>query len=172
MDVSAKRTGERPKGGTDMRILRLELKRMLKSKSTWILLALALVCSALLAWLPASYCYSSYVDETGNVVTVTGPASIAYEKERQADASGVVTPQRVRAAVERYQACLDQYGVTESYDLPEGVYEREILPIAPLLHGLKKRLPTRTPAWLRHFAQLIRRSLTTIMQSVRSGLLR
>ncbi len=138
MDVSAKRTGERPKGGTDMRILRLELKRMLKSKSTWILLALALVCSALLAWLPASYCYSSYVDETGNVVTVTGPASIAYEKERQADASGVVTPQRVRAAVERYQACLDQYGVTESYDLPEGVYEREILPIAPLLHGVKE----------------------------------
>ncbi|NBJ94337.1 hypothetical protein D5281_17540 [bacterium 1xD42-62] len=33
---------------------------------------------------------------------------------------------------------LASYGVTESYDLPEGVYEREILPIAPLLHGVKE----------------------------------
>ena len=43
-----------------------------------------------------------------------------------------------REAVESYQACLISYGVTESYDLPEGVYEREILPIAPLLHGVKE----------------------------------
>ena len=34
--------------------------------------------------------------------------------------------------------CLSSYGVTESYDLPEGVYEREILPIAPLRHGVKE----------------------------------
>ena len=34
--------------------------------------------------------------------------------------------------------CLLSYGVTESYDLPEGVYEREILPIAPLRHGVKE----------------------------------
>ncbi len=34
--------------------------------------------------------------------------------------------------------CLSSYGVTESYDLQEGVYEREILPIAPLLHGVKE----------------------------------
>ena len=34
--------------------------------------------------------------------------------------------------------CLTSYGVTESYDLPEGVYEKEILPIAPLLHGVKE----------------------------------
>ncbi len=44
----------------------------------------------------------------------------------------------MREAVETYQACLSSYGVTESYDLPEGVYEREILPIAPLLHGVKE----------------------------------
>ncbi len=121
-----------------MRILQLELKRLLKSRLTWILLALALVFSVLLAYLPASYCYSNYTDESGKAVNLTGPASIAFEKERQADCAGSVTPERVRAAVERYQACLAQYGVTESYDLPEGVYEQEILPIAPLLHGVKE----------------------------------
>lgn len=121
-----------------MRILRLELKRMLKSKLTWILLVLSLLFSALLAYLPTTYCYSNYTDEAGNEISLTGLASIAYEKERQADASGIVTPERVREAVEIYQACLTSYGVAESYDLPEGVYEREILPIAPLLHGVKE----------------------------------
>ena len=121
-----------------MRILRLELKRMLKSKLTWILLVLSLLFSALLAYLPTTYCYSNYTDEAGNEISLTGLASIAYEKEQQADASGIVTPERVREAVEIYQACLTSYGVTESYDLPEGVYEREILPIAPLLHGVKE----------------------------------
>ena len=121
-----------------MRILRLELKRMLKSKLTWILLVLSLLFSALLAYLPTTYCYSNYTDEAGNEISLTGLASIAYEKERQADASGIVTPERVREAVEIYQACLTSYGVAESYDLPEGVYEQEILPIAPLLHGVKE----------------------------------
>lgn len=121
-----------------MRILRLELKRVMKSRLTWILLALALVFSVLLAWLPVTYCYSSDTDEAGNEISLTGLASAAYEKERQADAAGIVTPERVREAVETYQACLAAYGVTESYNLPEGVYEREILPIAPLLHGVKE----------------------------------
>lgn len=121
-----------------MRIFQLELKRVLKGKLTWILLALALVFSILLAYLPTTYCYSNYTDETGNEVNLTGLASIAYEKERQADAAGLVTPERVREAVETYQACLTAYGVTESYNLPEGVYDREILPIAPLLHGVKE----------------------------------
>lgn len=94
--------------------------------------------SVLLAWLPVTYCYSNYTDEAGNEVNLTGLVSIAYEKERQAHAAGPVTPERVREAIETYQACLASYGVTESYELPEGVYEREILPIAPLLHGVKE----------------------------------
>ncbi len=121
-----------------MRIFRLELKRVLKSKLTWILLALALLFSVLLAWLPTTFCYSNYTDEDGNEVNLTGLASIAYEKERQAHAGGIVTPKRVREAVESYQACLAAWGVTESYDLPEGVYEKKILPVVPLLHGGKE----------------------------------
>lgn len=141
MDVSAGRRGsgrEEWEVLIDMRLLKLELKRMLKARLTLILLAAALGLSALLAWLPTTYCYSSYTDGDGNEVTLTGLASIAYEKERQAGASGTVTPERVREAVEIYQDCLNRYGVTESWFLPEGVYEREILPVAPLLHGVKE----------------------------------
>ena len=121
-----------------MLILRLELKRMLKGRLTRVLLPLALLLSLLMAYLPVTFCYTSYTDPAGNEVQLTGLASAAYEKEQQAGASGSVTPERVRQAVETYQACLREYGVTESYDLPEGVYERDILPIAPLLHGVKE----------------------------------
>ena len=121
-----------------MRIIALEFKKIMKTRSAWILLLLALLLSVLLAWMPMAYCYSSYTDEAGNEVSLTGRASVLYEKQRQAEASGTVTPERVRAAVEAYHACLSRYGVYESYDLPEGVYEREILPYAPLLHGVKE----------------------------------
>lgn len=53
-----------------MRIFRLELKRILKSRLTWTLLALALILSVLLAWLPTTYCYSSYTDKSGNEVNL------------------------------------------------------------------------------------------------------
>ena len=66
-----------------MKIFYLELKRVLKSRLTWILLALALALSVVLAWLPTTYCYSHYTDEDGNEVNLTGLASIAHEKERQ-----------------------------------------------------------------------------------------
>ncbi len=137
MAVSAKRRRKR-QGALTMKILQLELKRVLKAKLTWILLTLALLFSIVLAYLPVTYCYSHYTDETGREINLTGLASIAHEKERQSGAAGVVTPERVRDAVEAYQACLTAYGVTESYDLPDGVYQREILPISPLLHGVKE----------------------------------
>ena len=49
-----------------MKILQMELRRMLKTRLTWGLLSLALLLSALLAYLPVTYCYSSYTDEAGN----------------------------------------------------------------------------------------------------------
>lgn len=60
-----------------MRIFRLELKRILKSRLTWTLLALALILSVLLAWLPTTYCYSSYTDEVGNEVNLADTAGQA-----------------------------------------------------------------------------------------------
>lgn len=121
-----------------MRLLKLEIKRILKTRLTIVLLGLALLLSFVLAWLPVTFCYNSYTDENGNTVKLTGLESVAYQKNIQADTAGAVTPEKVRQAVEDYQACLNKYGVKNSYDLPEGVYEAEILPYAPLLHGIRE----------------------------------
>lgn len=121
-----------------MRLLKLELKRVFMTRSTLILLFAAVLLSFLMAWLPTTFSSNSYTDTHGNTVKLTGLASIEYEKKLQAGIAGTVTPQKVRHAVEQYQSCLKKYGVENSYDLPEGVYQAEILPYAPLLHGVKE----------------------------------
>ena len=121
-----------------MRLLKVESKRILKTRLTLILLSAALLLSFLMAWLPITFSHNSYTDSSGRTVELKGLKSIAYEKELQADIAGTVTPEKVRKAVEKYQACLARYGVESSYDLPESVYGAEILPYAPLLHGIRE----------------------------------
>lgn len=121
-----------------MRLLKVELKRILKTRFTIILLLSALFLSFLLAWLPVTFSYASYTDANGETIELKGLQAIAHIKQLQAGITGTVTPEKVRQAVEDYQACLTRYGVDTSYDLPEGVYEAEIRAYAPLLHGIRE----------------------------------
>lgn len=121
-----------------MRLLKLELKRNLKTKRNLVLLMLALLLSFLMAYLPTTFSSHSYLDADARLVTLTGLASIRYEKQKQAVIAGSVTPEKIAQAVTEYQNCLAKYGVESSYDLPEGVYGTELLACAPLIHGVKE----------------------------------
>lgn len=123
-----------------MRLLKVEMKRILKTRLTVILLSAALLLTFVMAWLPITFPSNSfsYTDAQGNKVEVTGLQGIAHKKEVQADIAGTVTPEKVRRAVEDYQAVLNKYGADTSYDLPDGVYENEILPYAPLVKGVRE----------------------------------
>lgn len=123
-----------------MRLLKVEMKRILKTRLTLILLGAALLLTLLMAWLPITFPSSSfsYTDAQGNIVEVNGLQGIAHKKKVQAAITGTVTPEKVRQALEDYQACLTKYGVESSYDLPDDVYENEILPYAPLVHGIRE----------------------------------
>ena len=121
-----------------MRLMKLELKRVLKTRLTLILLSLSLVLSLVMAYIPTTFSYVSYLDDNGNTIKLLGLDAVQYLKTLQSDTAGEVTPQKVRKAVEAYQTCLTKYGVENTYDLPDGVYETEILPYAPLLHGIRE----------------------------------
>lgn len=121
-----------------MRMLKLEMKRILKTRLTIVLLCLSLFLTVILAWLPVTFCYSYATDADGNTVNLTGMAAIKNTKEVQADIAGAVTAEKMRLAVERYQACLNKYGVENSNDLPDGVYAEEIFPYEPLISGVKR----------------------------------
>lgn len=121
-----------------MRLLKLEIKRVLKTRITIVLLLLSFLFSFLFAYLPTTFSYISHTDDAGETVRLKGLDSIRYEKEIRADIAGAVTPEKIRQALEDYQACLTKYGVDNTYDLPDGVYERELFPIMPLLHGVRE----------------------------------
>ncbi len=110
-----------------MRLLKVELKRILKTRLTLIRLPITFPSSSF-----------SYTDAQGNRVEVNGLQGIAHKKKVQAAITGTVTPEKVRQALEDYQACLTKYGIESSYDLPDDVYENEILPYAPLVHGIRE----------------------------------
>ena len=94
-----------------MRIFKLELKRVLNTRMTWILLALSLFLSVWMAYLPTTFSDISYTDENGDQVELTGLDSLHYRKTIQADTAGEVTPDKIHKALEAYQACLEEYGV-------------------------------------------------------------
>lgn len=118
-----------------MRLLKLEIKRVIKTRVTIVLLLASFVLSFLMAYQPTTFPHLKYTDPAGNVVELKGAG---YEKPLQADIAGTVTPEKIRKALENYQACLKKYGVDTTFDLPEGVYETELLPYAPLLHGIRE----------------------------------
>ncbi len=121
-----------------MRLLKLELKRVLKTRLTAILLILALLASALLAWIPSTYPRATYFDENGELVTLLGMDALHYMQEAEAPYAGTVTTEKVKEALIQYQAVLNRYGVEQTYDLPKGVYGTEILPYMSLLQGVRE----------------------------------
>lgn len=125
-----------------MRLLKVEMKRILKTRLTVILLSAALLLTLLMAYLPITFPSSrcTYTDAQGNIVELKGLQGISYKKNLQAPVTGTVTPEMARQAVETCQACLQKYGAETTYDLPDGVYDTEILPYAPLLRGIREIL--------------------------------
>lgn len=121
-----------------MRLFKLELKRVLKTRLTLILLALSLVLSLVMAYIPITFSYVTCLDDNGNDVKLVGLDALHYLKTLQANTSGEVSPGKIRQAVENYQVCFIKYGAKAIYDLPDGVYETDILLYSPLLHGVKE----------------------------------
>ena len=121
-----------------MRIFTLEIKKILKTRVTWILLLTALVLSVLMAYLPVTFEGVSYQAENGERVQLNGLAAIHYAKDAGASLSGDVTTEKIQTAVGEYQEALREYGVEDSFELPEDVYYDRLMIYQPLVHGVKE----------------------------------
>ena len=117
-------------------MLMLELKKMLKTPVTLILICAALFLSFLLAWLPVSFERTRILTDDGLVI-YEGADRIAYEKS-VATVHGEITVDTAKQALKAYQACLAKHGVQSENDLPEGVYNTEIGPWFRVLHAIRE----------------------------------
>lgn len=121
-----------------MSLFRAEWKRVMKTRSVWILLAAAFCLSFLMAYFPMNFVQYSYLDESGKKTTITGKKAIEIIKEKKAVYSGTITPDMVQAALETYQACVEKYGPTESGDFPLNIYNEKILPVEAIIHAARE----------------------------------
>lgn len=121
-----------------MRLFGLELKRILKSRRTRILLASIVLFSVVMAYLPISFESINRSNEDGTVTELDGLAAIKYKSDLYTATSGEVTPEKVKKALETYQNCVKEYGPVEDENFPLAVKVEEILPIRPLLKGVSE----------------------------------
>ena len=144
-----------------MRLFRLELKRVIKTRTTWILLAAALLISVLMAWLPVTF-ETRNVVEDGGEKELTGFDAIRVKRQAQAGIAGEITEAQLKAAAETAVRVLREYEKEYMYQLPTEVYVEKILPVAPLLSrvpevyadaetGMAPGIAALDPDWLDHF---------------------
>ena len=121
-----------------MWLFRLELKRILKSRRTLILLAIALLLSVAMAYLPISFESINRPNEDGTVTELNGLAAIKYKQDLYKTSAGEVTPDRIKSALETYQSCVREYGPVEEKGFPLAVFVEKIVPVRHLLMGLSE----------------------------------
>ena len=121
-----------------MRIFILEMRKILRTRITWILLLVALLFSALMAYLPVTFEGVSCRGDSGERIELSGLAAVRYMKEEGAEISGEVTTEKITQAVQEYQSALKEYGVTDSFELPEDVYYDRLMIYQPFVHGVRE----------------------------------
>lgn len=119
------------------KIWKLELLRILRTRSTLLFLAAALVLSVFMAWVPVTYVTFSY-EENGRETTLKGPAALAMRKRLRSATDGEVTPGKMAAGLAAYRENTARYGDPNSKDFPAGIYASDLFPYAALTARLKE----------------------------------
>ncbi|ACL20691.1 conserved hypothetical protein [Desulfitobacterium hafniense DCB-2] len=119
------------------RMMALELKRVAKTRSTWILAAGALLLSVVMALLVISFARHWNLDENGREVSLTGRDAIQANQEMLKPIEGELTPEKIRTAFATYHAVYETYGA-KIEDIPKDIYYQKIAPINPILNGVRE----------------------------------
>ena len=107
-----------------MRILLLEMKRVIKSRMTWILLAIAIALSVIISYQVISGRQYTYVDGSGQQVKITGMEAIRADKKQMQPYEGAVTEEKLQNALKTCQDLYKKYGA----NIPQNVYYDKIAP--------------------------------------------
>ena len=117
-----------------MRLFRLEIKRIMKSRRTLTLLAAALLMSIVMAYLPISFESINRPGEDGKIIELDGLPAIQFKRDYYEKTAGNITPQKLAEALRTYQSYVKEYGTLN--DVPLDIYIENIMAIRPMLRGL------------------------------------
>ena len=116
------------------RMRALELKRVAKTRSTWLLSAGALLLSTVMAFLVISFARYYYLGENGKEASLSGMDAIQANREIAKPIEGQLTPEKIRTVFETYHKVYDAYGK----DIPPEVYYEKIYPISTILTRVRE----------------------------------
>ena len=117
-----------------MRLFRLEVKRIMKSRRTLTLLAAALLMSIVMAYLPISFESINRPGEDGKIIELDGLPAIQFKRDYYEKTADNITPQKLAEALRTYQSYVKEYGTLN--DVPLDIYIENIMAIRPMLKGL------------------------------------
>ena len=110
-------------------MLRAELKRILKTRSTWCLAAIALLI-CLSSALSTVRQVVKYIDHDGHTEIVRGIGVYEENRQRYSVIRGEVTPELFASAVALHHELLELYGT--DYDIPPEISDRGLGPYSPV----------------------------------------
>lgn len=110
-------------------MLRAELKRILKTRSTWCLAAIALLICLSSAFSTVRQVVK-YIDHDGYTEIVRGIGVYEENRQRYSVIRGEVTPELFASAVELHHELLARYGT--DYDIPPELSGRVLGPYSPV----------------------------------------
>lgn len=112
-----------------IRILKLEIRRIVKAKSTWLLAAIATGMSLVMALLVVSFVTFHSVDENGSAIKLSGTAAVRASREAQAPYEGYIEAEFLTQVSADFHALYSAYGG----EIPNDIYAREIAPVDSFL---------------------------------------
>lgn len=102
-------------------LLRLEIKKICKSRMTIVLMVVALLISVGLGLIAITFVHYRGLDEKGNYVQLNGFDAVSAIKDNTASFEGYLTPEVFGDAIERYQEFYELY----DGNIPSEVYIKE-----------------------------------------------
>ena len=122
-----------------MRLYYLEMKRLIRTKSVWILMIAMVALAAVMAYVPVTF-IRAYKTDAGNVQAVTGVQAVKISKETRKDMEGEVTEEKIRQAIRVLNEMYQEYGSSFMEEVPADVYAEKIYPIMPVLNVIEQVL--------------------------------
>lgn len=122
-----------------MRLYYLEMKRLIRTKSVWILMIAMVVLAAVMAYVPVTF-IRAYKTDARNVQAVTGVQAVKISKETRKDMEGEVTEEKIRQAIRVLNEMYQEYGSSFMEEVPADVYAEKIYPIMPVLNIIEQVL--------------------------------
>lgn len=122
-----------------MRLYYLEMKRLIRTKSVWILMIAMVVLAAVMAYVTVTF-IRAYKTDAGNVQAVTGVQAVKISKETRKDMEGEVTEEKIRQAIRVLNEMYQEYGSSFMEEVSADVYAEKIYPIMPVLNVIEQVL--------------------------------